>query len=293
MIPAEREQVQSGSGEAFFDCVSIDFCDPGHGVCGSVRVLSMPNAGTAEGLALVFTREELAAVHRVELDRELRGWERAELDGLAMTTAMPLEHWGAVLAAADASLTLELRAISPPIDLSEGRGALVTASAGVELYEQLCEVSGTMSARSKRHDLRCLGRRVHAWGSCDWERLGDYRLLYAAFEARRAITFTSARTKRAGGHGDDLRVAYLVSEDAEPAAFEEVRLSTVFGDDSLPVKAGLELFLPQQELPRRMGGSRICGANVPYGGGMLSLAFLRWSLDGTSAFGSYETMAQR
>jgi hypothetical protein len=71
-----------------------------------------------------------------------------------------------------------------------------------------------------------------------------------------------------------------------------VRLSTVFGDDGLPVKAGAELFRPGGELPSRLAGVAAGGRGAELGDGDASLTLFRFRLDGVPALGAYEIEAR-
>jgi hypothetical protein len=73
--------------------------------------------------------------------------------------------------------------------------------------------------------------------------------------------------------------------------FETVRVSTVFGEDGLPVKAGAELFRPGDELPSRLAGTAAGGITGALPGTRASLTLFRFTLDGVPGFGSYEIEA--
>ena len=54
---------------------------------------------------------------------------------------------------------------------------------------------------------------------------------------------------------------YVVDPGSDgPAPYEEVRLSTIYGADGLPRKAGAELYRPGDELPARLSGEAVLGA---------------------------------
>jgi len=291
MIGPEHERVRSGDGARFFDSVSIDFCDGEHDVCGLVRVTQLPSSSSARALALLFVEGEAARVV-AEVETSPENGKHAALDGVALSVVSPLEHWRAVVAG-DASLVLEARATSPPVGLLSEHASLASLT-GVESYEQLCELSGSIElAGGHSRPLRCLGRRVHSWGEIDWSRIDGMRSLYAASGERRAILFESARPTGSDGHGDEKRVARLVAADEEAQAFEDARLSTVYDDDGLPAKADLELFLAGEDYPRRLGGQAVCGAWSDDGPTRSAISFFRWSMEATPAFGLYEAVQPR
>ena len=70
-------------------------------------------------------------------------------------------------------------------------------------------------------------------------------------------------------------------------------MSTVFGEDGLPQKAGVELWMEGGEFPSRLGGEAICGTRNEQPDHTTSLAFFRWSMDGVPAYGSYEIIDRR
>jgi hypothetical protein len=286
MITAEHELARDGSGERFHDSVSIDFCDGERDLFGLAWITRMPNAACTRANAVIFADGEL--VERLELEREqaIEEWRLADLEGIAIATVTPLERWSLEMSGDASSLKLDAAAVSPPAELA---GADVAESTGISQYEQLCELNGAVSVGGRTHPVRCAGRRVHAWGEFAWERVDRWRSFYAASAAGRAISVTAARPVRSAGHGEELRAASLIGEaDAEP--FESVRISTVWGAEGLPAKAGLELAMPGDEIPRRLGGEAICGMRTERGDHALALSFFRWSMEGVPAWGCYESV---
>jgi hypothetical protein len=293
MITAEHEQPQSGAEAGFFDAVSIDFCDAEHELFGLVRIACLPAQERTSALGLLFARGQLAGRRSAETTRSLGDWRRAEVDGVSTTIEDALERWRAVLLDGDTGFELEARAASSPLDLNEAEAGAVAEVAGVDRYEQICTISGTARVNERSYSIRCLGRRQHAWGAYDWKRMERWRSIYAASEARGISVFSTLPAGREG-HGHELRSAQIVAGDEPPLAFEEVRISTVYGSDRLPTKAGLELFMPGDEYPKRVSGQALCGTTVDAGGEALqSVSFFRWSLDGEPALGAYETLESR
>jgi hypothetical protein len=76
-------------------------------------------------------------------------------------------------------------------------------------------------------------------------------------------------------------------------AIEDVRLSTVYSANRMPAKAGLEIVLPDDELPLRFGATALCSTPIELDDGILGVTFMRWSMEGAPAFGCYETLAPR
>jgi hypothetical protein len=292
MIGPEHERRQDGAGPSFFDSVSIDFCDAEQELFGLVRLTRFPARSKASALAVVCSGGEIAHQQALESERELAAWDRAELDGVRLETTVSLERWAVSLSTSAVELELSIEAITPPLELDASSVAVPELMSGVTLYEQLCHVHGTVHVEGSSRSVRAVGRRVHAWGAHDWNELERWRSLYAASEEGRAISLAAALPQNASGHGQEVHAATLLAPDEEPHAFEDVRVSTVWGPDGLPVKAGLELYLADEEMPRRMAGESVCRTTVDLGDQALGISFFRWSFEGTPALGCYETLTR-
>jgi hypothetical protein len=284
MIESHHEQAQQASGADFFDSVSFDFSDPEHQLFGLCWMTRLPNAGRARANLVLFADGALAEQTELENDGEIDDWSEARLEGIRMSIAMPLERWSFEVAGPETALALEAEALTAPREHSDDE---LLEAAGIDQYEQLCRISGTVEVLGRNHDVRCIGRRTHCWGSFAWNGIERWRALYAASASGRAISVLAALPAGSNGHGEELRSARLLDED-EPERFEDVYLSTVYGADRLPAKAGLELRTADEELPRRLGGEAICGMRAERPDHELSLSFFRWSIEGEPAYGCYE-----
>ncbi len=288
MISASQEDAQRGEGTSFFDSVSVDFNLGERGTFGFVRVVRLPNAGKVTASAVLFVDHALVLKRAVEVEAEIESWESVKLDGIDLETLSPLERWRLALSTEDATIELEASAVSPPLQLAltaPGKQAPDT-----EQYDQLCKLSGELRRGAGNEPISCNGRRAHAWGRAE-ERFQRLRSLYVASNEGRAVTVAAAGAAAGEDHDQELLAgAQVLDESAEPLTFEQVRLSTVYGSDGLPVKAGLELLAPGEEIPRRLGAEAVCGTKVALAGREQALTLMRWSLDGKPAFGSYETL---
>ena len=164
-----------------------------------------------------------------------------------------------IVDAPSGELDCELRALCAPV-----------ASFGGERYVQLCAVSGSLEG---------LGVRSHAWGDATApQRL---RFVSAAAPGGQFVTVAAARRDADMPHGDELVVGHVVDPaTGEPDVFEHVRLSTIYDSQGRPLKAGLELYRPGEELPTRASGEAVWSRP--------GLGFFRWTLSGISAWGTYE-----
>jgi hypothetical protein len=283
MITAEHELARAGDGEDFADAVALDFCDPDHDLFGAVWLTRLPNAGRSRSNFVLFLAGDLVVSSQHEAETPIQDWDSARLDGVAMNTMQPLERWTLESQSEKGAVRLDVDALTGPRELPEA----VPAAIGIEQYEQLCRFSGTVEIAGRTYPVRCLGRRSHWWGMFPWSRVERWRALYAAAASGRAVSAVAALPDGSKGHGSEVRAAQFL-DDPDALAFEDVRLSTVFGEDSMPSKVGLELWRPDDDYPQRLGGEAICGMRIGRGSHELLVSFFRWSIDGEPAYGCYE-----
>jgi hypothetical protein len=284
MITTEDERARTGTGASFADAVVFDFCDPEHDLFGLAWMTRLPGANQTRANTMLFANGELVEELVLESDGAPESWEEARIATIRFTTEAPLERWSVAAKGEQASLEFEVEALTAPHELP---GEPLGEATGIEQYEQLCRFSGTVDVAGRTYPVRCLGRRVHRWGEFAWNAFARWRNLYAVSLEGHAISVAGALPAGSHGHEDELRSASALDvEDAPP--FEDVRLSTVFNDEGFPTKVGLELWRPDDEYPRRLGGELICGSRTRRGGHELVVSFFRWSIDGEPAYGCYE-----
>jgi hypothetical protein len=80
--------------------------------------------------------------------------------------------------------------------------------------------------------------------------------------------------------------------DGRAAAVDEARISTVYDSGGRQRSAGLELWLPGEELPHRGSGMVIAGSSLDLEGLRVHTAVFRWRLDGRDGIGAYELMVR-
>ena len=73
---------------------------------------------------------------------------------------------------------------------------------------------------------------------------------------------------------------------------EDARISTVYDGDGRQRSAGLELWLPGEEYPRRGSGLVVAGSSLQLEEIEVHAAIFRWRLDGREGIGAYELMAR-
>ena len=103
------------------------------------------------------------------------------------------------------------------------------------------------------------------------------------------LALTSTLPGGRGGHGDEEVVAVLCDPDAAPVEFEEVLLSTEYGEDGVQRRVTRELWSkPEDGPPLRGAGTLIRSVRVERDGLDATIAFFRWSLEGREGLGHYE-----
>jgi hypothetical protein len=73
-------------------------------------------------------------------------------------------------------------------------------------------------------------------------------------------------------------------------AVENARISTVYDGGGRQRSAGLELWVPGEDYPRRGSGQVIAGSSLDLDGLQVHAAVFRWRLDGREGIGAYELM---
>jgi len=170
------------------------------------------------------------------------------------------------------NLALDLEPVSPVADLGgvRARVARVTGEAG--------------------------GRRVDGRGTVSetdapprWDELDAIRTISALVDEQHALVALARRPRGAVGHGDEEVTACLL-EDDNLLEVETARISTVYDGGGRQRSAGLELWLPGEDFPRRGSGQVIAGSSLDLDGLQVHVAVFRWRLDGREGIGAYELM---
>ncbi len=292
MSGAELEQVRAPTGPAFADAVTFAFGDAAAQLYGLARIgLSPGDDGEGRrgsALAVLFAgREPVAAIARGGLEvEEDAGWDAIAVGGLQMAVRAPLREWSVAMEGERHGFDLRFQALSPPAAV--GAGDAVALAGGMEGYEQLCGITGTVRAGGRVREVRCLGQRGHAWGEPDWERIEAARTVTAWPEAGHAVALSSVRPDGAPHAGEAVWAALLDEEGA--LRIGDPRLSTTYDVDGRQRRAGLELWLDGGEHAVRGSGEVLCGSTLDLGALQLDCAFFRWRIDGEAGVGRYDVL---
>jgi hypothetical protein len=171
-------------------------------------------------------------------------------------------------------LALELEPVSEEAELS-----------GVAV--RVCRVTGDVGGTS----VDCLGTLSETRTAPAWEELDALRSLSALPDEEHALFAIARRPRGARGHGEE-RVTAMLLEAGELLAVEEARISTVYDGDGRQRSAGLELWLPGEDFPRRGSGVAVAGSSLELEGLLVHVAVFRWRVEGREGLGAYELMVR-
>jgi hypothetical protein len=290
VIGPEHERRRPVTGDGFADAVTISWGDDEAGWYGLAR-LGLTGDGQGSALAVLFAgREPVGALAQGGLETEADAdWAALQLGALRTTVEDPLECWTVAWDGEQQGFELELRAIGAPAELADTDP--VARLGGMAGYEQLVHVRGTVYAGAGQATVDALGQRGHSWGVADWSRLELVRSVSAWLgEERGGVVLSSLRPAGARGH-DEETVWAAVVERGEPVAVADPRLSTTYDGDGHQRRAGLELWVREEDgYPVRAAGEVICGSSLELGALRLETAFLRWHAEGAEGVGRYDVL---
>lgn len=148
---------------------------------------------------------------------------------------------------------------------------------------RVCTVTGTVAGTP----IDGLGTVSETLRAPAWDELEALRAISVLAHPGHALLAVARRPRGAPGHGEELVSAALVTE-GEVKPVEEARLSTVYDGEGRQRNAGLELWLPGEDFPRRASGAVTAGSSLELEGLDVHAAVFRWHLEGKEAHGQYE-----
>jgi hypothetical protein len=277
-LEAPRELRKPGDTDA----VTFSWADAEAGLYGLARAATGVGGDGVEqpsALAVAFAgRKPLGAV-------ALAGAEAAAV--LDTTVEAPLERW-TLRGDGELEFGLSFEATTPPAELG-GREKAAKAG-GLEGYEQVCRVRGTMRVDGRTRSVNGYGQRGHAWGNPDWDRIALTRSVGAWLEDGSGVVISAVRPTGASTHADE--AIWAAALDAERArAVEDTRLSTTTDDAGRQIRAGIELWLDgSDDYPFRGTGEVVAGSTLELGALRLDVAFFRWHVEGRAGVGRYDVI---
>jgi hypothetical protein len=148
---------------------------------------------------------------------------------------------------------------------------------------RVCRVEG----RAGDQLVECLGTVGETHEPPAWAELDAVRLVSALFDAEHAVVLAARRPRGTAGHGHELVKAHLFA-GGELVAVEDARISTVYDAQGRQRSAGLELWLPGEDFPRRASGSVRAGLSLALEGLRVDAGVVAWRMEGRDGAGSYE-----
>jgi hypothetical protein len=276
------EQVHELRKPGDTDAVTFSWADASAGLYGLARVATGLGADGAElpsGLAVVFSgRQPVGAV-------AVAGADAA--DAVSASVEEPLRRW-TVRGAGELAFELEFTATTPSAELG-GRDKVAKAG-GLQGYEQVCRVSGTVRVEGRARSVNGLGQRGHAWGNPDWDKIALTRTVGAWFDDGSGVVLGTVRPDGVSAHADE--AIWAAALDGERARIvEDPRLSTTTDEAGRQIRAGLELWVGKDDdYPFRGVGEVVTGSTLELGALRLDVAFFRWHVEGRTGSGHYDVI---
>jgi hypothetical protein len=291
----QPRELAPGASEA----VTVAFADSAADVCGVARVgiAEVDGQPTASGMALLFVDGEPVAV-RAQGGTPLsgQGWDGVRAAGVHTTITTPLQSWTMAFSDEDGATSFELELTAHSEAARLDRSDPVAQLGGMEGYEQLVTVAGTVRAHGTTRLFRGRGQRGHSWGAPDWTRLSMARTMGVWLDDDSGLSLTAVRPAKGTSHADEKVHAALLDRLpdeslARAIAIADPRLSTTYDGEGRQRHAGLELYMDgDDDHARRAAGEVVCGTTLDLGSLRLDCAFLRWHMEGRTGVGRYDVL---
>jgi hypothetical protein len=290
MIGPEHETPRPSSGAGFAEAVTFTFGDAEQRLYGSARLGLVPGDPTlASGLGLLFDAEQAIAAEAtggIELNDP--DWSTLQAGDVSTATVEPLRVWTTSYDGDEGGFELRFEALGPPAEI--GSGTIAQSAADLHGYEQVCRVTGTVRHGERRREVDCLGQRGHQWGAPDWSRIALARTVAIWCDDGDSVALAAVRPDGAEGHEGELVSAALLGR-GEAGPIADVRLSTTFDADGRQRRAGLELWVADEDpMPRRAAGEAVCGTTLDLGRLRFDCAFFHWRMEGRQGVGRYDVL---
>ena len=111
------------------------------------------------------------------------------------------------------------------------------------------------------------------------------------FDEGSGVLALSRRPRGSHGHGEEHVTGWILRE-GEPFAIEDARISTVYDADGRQRKAGLEMWMPGEDFPRRASGTARAGASITLEGLRVHAAVFDWRMEGRDGVGGYDIVVR-
>lgn len=240
----------------------------------------------------------LTALPEIEIDSLTFSAPAANIYGFLSPDLAMLFKGGRLLAYSDSTVTVE------QTDPQSWRAAMTAMQGSFELVftivseigstssgpEYVCRVSGIVSESGQSEaNVECLGTLS---GRIDSAGPPKIRSAGIVFDEQNALTANAYRPAIYHGHGDE-RVEAVLLEAGQSTTAKEARISTIYGEQDIQSQASIELWLPDDELPRRLTGDIVKGTHAQVSEWLVNTGFFEWRLGSLVGHGLYEVAATR
>lgn len=157
-------------------------------------------------------------------------------------------------------------------------------------FDQLCRVNGRLQLAGELHELSCLGWRALRRDRSELERLGSVRAVAAWFEPGEGLAVVAVRPRKARGQESDV-ISAAVLDGESACAVADPRLSTTYTEAGVPIRAGIELWVGEEETEQRArraaGQARGAAVGWTVSGLRMHAQLFGWSSRGRDGAGVY------
>jgi hypothetical protein len=174
-----------------------------------------------------------------------------------------------------ARLDLRFEALAEPAEIGGAR-------------MRLCRVEGLAAGSN----VSCLGVATETLEAPDWSELDALREVAIAVDPEHALFAISTRPRGAQGHNEERVEAALLYEGVV-VYVEEARMSTVYDATGRQQSAGLELWLEEEDFPRRASGVAVAGSTLELPGLTVNAGIFDWRMEGRPGAGLYELTSRQ
>ena len=288
-VSPDLEDPRPPTGPGFSDAVTFAFGDARAEIYGLARA-GLTSEG-ASGLAVLFRGRESVAGRAEGGAARDGGWDTVRAGGVSTRVVEPLARWTVDFDGGDeGAFALEVEALGAAAET--GADSAAGVASGMEGYEHVCRVRGTVRAHGEDVAVDCLGQRGHQWGAPEWDRLALARTVGAWLGDDLGVVLSAVRGAKAREHGDEAVTAtVLEGSPLAPLAIAEPLLSTTYDAEHRQLRAGFELWPEGGEgYARRGAGEVVCGTSLDLGRLRMDCAFYRWRMEGREGVGRYDVV---
>jgi hypothetical protein len=150
---------------------------------------------------------------------------------------------------------------------------------------------GRVRGTVDRRRVECLGVVTETVEPPAWSELDALRSVSAVFDPGLAVLALARRSRGMQGHGEEHVVSWII-RDGAALAVEDARISTIYDGDGRQRSAGLELWLPGEDFPRRASGTARAGASLTLEGLRVHAAVFSWQMEGREGVGAYDIVVR-